>query len=79
MKLSQIHFVFCAVNYVVQFDFEAALERDPMTKLRRYVDRAGLRLVDLFRQFDKDNSMTVSKEELMLGVQVLRRMYIIQN
>ena len=45
-------------------------ERDPLTKLRRYADEAGLRLIDLFKQFDKDNSWSVDRDEFLMGVKV---------
>ncbi len=41
-----------------------------MTKLRRYADEAGLRLIDLFKQFDKDKSWTVDREEFVMGIKV---------
>ena len=45
-------------------------ENDPMTKLKRYAEKNKLRLVDLFRQFDKDNSWSVDREEFINGVRV---------
>ncbi|RUS85265.1 hypothetical protein EGW08_006966 [Elysia chlorotica] len=42
--------------------------RDPMTKLKRYVKENGYRLIDLFRDFDKDGNQLISKEEFTLGV-----------
>lgn len=47
-----------------------AFRRDPMTKLKQYVQDAGLRMLDLFKQFDKDQSMTVSREEFIKGITV---------
>ena len=35
--------------------------------LKEYVKSKNLRLVDLFNQFDKDKSKSVSREELMRG------------
>nr|KAG5710729.1 hypothetical protein BaRGS_035131 [Batillaria attramentaria] len=43
--------------------------RDPMTKLRKYIRDSGYRLIDLFRDFDKDGNNTISREEFILGVQ----------
>ena len=45
-------------------------ENDPMTKLKRYAERNKLRLVDLFRQFDKDGSWSVDRDEFIAGVRV---------
>ena len=41
-----------------------------MTKLKQYAELHKLRLVDLFKQFDKDNSWTVDREEFVAGVKV---------
>lgn len=57
------------VKYI-SYNAAEAFENDPMTKLRKYADAAGLRLVDLFKEFDKDKSWTVDYEEFRMGVQV---------
>ena len=57
-------------KYVIEYDYQAALERDPMTKLKRYAERAGLRLIDMFKLFDRDNNMLISKEEFVNGIKV---------
>lgn len=44
--------------------------RDPMTKLRNYMKENGYRLIDLFRDFDKDSNNTISREEFIIGVEV---------
>ena len=44
--------------------------RDPMTKLRKYIKESGYRLIDLFRDFDKDGNNTISRDEFIIGVQV---------
>ena len=51
-------------------DLEAKYESDPMTKLKRFAEIHKLRLVDLFKQFDRDGSWSVSREEFRIGVQV---------
>ena len=51
-------------------DLAAAFDNDPMTKLKKFATKKMLRLVDLFRQFDKDNSWSVSHEEFTMGVKV---------
>ena len=56
-------------------DLSAAYERDPITKLRKYCTRRQIRMLDLFKQFDKDNSWSVSIEELQVGIKV-RWIYI---
>ncbi|XP_070577253.1 leucine-rich repeat-containing protein 74A-like isoform X2 [Ptychodera flava] len=42
---------------------------DPMAHLLDYVQKNNLRLLDLFQRFDKDKSMSVSKEEFKRGIQ----------
>ena len=49
----------------------AATLGDPATLLFSYAKTSGLRLIDLFAQFDVDNSSTVSHEEFRLGMKVL--------
>ena len=51
-------------------DPEALFWNDPMTKLKNHAMAMGYRLIDLFKQFDADNSWTVTKEEFVQGVQV---------
>ena len=51
-------------------DAEAQYNRDPMTKIRKWADQEGLRLVDIFQRFDKDKSWTVDREEFIMGIRV---------
>ncbi|WAR18833.1 CDPK1-like protein, partial [Mya arenaria] len=44
--------------------------RHPFEKLRKYVQSAGYRLVDLFRDFDKDGSCTITFEEFERGLKM---------
>ena len=48
--------------------------KDPMAILKQYVDSKNLRLVDLFSQLDKDGSLSVSREEFLLGLQQIQVM-----
>ncbi|CAL1542617.1 unnamed protein product [Lymnaea stagnalis] len=52
----------------VEVDPMEAFTRDPFTKLKEWVEKAGYRLIDLLRHFDKDQSMTISPEELRHGI-----------
>ncbi len=47
-----------------------AVMGDPLTILMEYVKQSSLRLMDLFAQFDRDNSMSVSKKEFKIGLKV---------
>ena len=51
-------------------DAEERLMKDPMHKLKKYVEDAGYRMIDLLKSFDKDQSFTISFEELKEGVNV---------
>ncbi|CAD5122035.1 DgyrCDS10488 [Dimorphilus gyrociliatus] len=51
-----------------EIDLEQAYHKDPMTKLQNFAKKKKFRLVDLFRQFDKDCSWSVSHEEFRLGI-----------
>lgn len=41
-----------------------------MVKLRNYIEKNNLRLVDFFNKFDKDHSMSVTREEFTEGLEV---------
>ena len=57
-----------------EYDPVLEYENDPMTKLKNYAAKAKLRLVDLFRFFDRDQSWSLDKEEFIQGVKVSREM-----
>ena len=42
----------------------------PMIKLQNYIEKNNLRLVDFFNRFDKDGSMSVTREEFKEGIDV---------
>ena len=46
------------------------ISADPFRLLVAYIKVKGLRLWDLFQQFDKDGSMSVSRAEFREGIQV---------
>ncbi|XP_041354187.1 leucine-rich repeat-containing protein 74B-like [Gigantopelta aegis] len=48
-----------------------AFKKDPFTKFKQWVEKAGYRLIDVLRHFDRDNSMTISREELITGIEKL--------
>ena len=59
-------------NYeLLEAEARESFQRDPYGKLRKYCKEAGYRLIDLFKDLDKDGSMSVSKEELTYGLKVL--------
>ncbi|XP_064612772.1 leucine-rich repeat-containing protein 74B-like isoform X1 [Liolophura sinensis] len=41
----------------------------PMLKLRNYIDRHNIRMIDFFNKFDKDGSLSVSREEFVHGLE----------
>ena len=58
------------VAYICNIPMLSVVQRDPMTKLKEWVEQAGYRLIDLLRHFDKDNSMTISRQEFVDGIKV---------
>ncbi|KAI0223954.1 hypothetical protein LSAT2_024968, partial [Lamellibrachia satsuma] len=42
--------------------------RDPITILKEHITHQGLRLVDFFKQLDKDGSGSISRDEFVLGL-----------
>ena len=42
----------------------------PMIKLRNFITKNNLRLQDVFAQWDKDNSMSVTHDEFTQGITV---------
>lgn len=51
-----------------EIDAMKMLLRDPMSKLKAYVEKEGYRMLDLLKSFDRDNSFTISLEELKEGI-----------
>ena len=42
----------------------------PIVKLRNYFEKYHIKLIDFFTQFDKDGSMSVTREEFKAGISV---------
>ena len=42
----------------------------PMVKLKNYIEKNNLRLVDFFNRLDEDRSMSVTREEFAQGIEV---------
>ena len=57
---------------IVEAEKEAleTFRRNPYEKLKKYVKSSGYRLIDLFKDFDKDGSDTITKEEFIKGLEV---------
>ena len=49
---------------------------DPFTKLKEWVERVGYRLVDVLRHFDRDQSLTISREEFKQGIEVSHTLHL---
>ena len=49
---------------------KSILMKNPITKIKSYMTENGLRLIDFFRHLDRDNSQTLSFDELKQGCQV---------
>ena len=56
--------------FTIDTDLDMSFESDPMTKLKRFAHRNKLRLVDVFRQLDKDQSNTLSEAEFLRCIEV---------
>ncbi|XP_033736023.1 leucine-rich repeat-containing protein 74B-like [Pecten maximus] len=46
----------------------AEFRRDPVNRLFEYAKDTGYRLIDLFKDFDKDKNNSISKDEFILGL-----------
>ena len=57
---------------VGQFEKPAEKEADPLKLLIQYIEKNNLRIWDLFKAYDKDNSLTVTREEFKNGIMVGR-------
>ncbi|KAI0212755.1 hypothetical protein LSAT2_002305 [Lamellibrachia satsuma] len=55
-----------------ELDPNKEFERDPMTKLKKYADAVKYRLIDVFRQFDRNNDWKLTREEVQRGVRAAR-------
>ena len=49
---------------------QETFRRDPYEKLKKYIRSSGYRLMDLFRDFDKDGSNAISRDEFERGLRV---------
>jgi hypothetical protein len=45
----------------------------PVIKLRNYIEKHNIKLIDFFNKIDKDGSMTVSKDEFKRGILVIHK------
>lgn len=46
----------------------------PVIKLRNYIEKHNIKLIDFFNKIDKDGSMTVSKDEFKRGILVIHKL-----
>ena len=44
--------------------------RNPMAIVKNYIEEEGLRMLDFFKQMDKDHGGTISREEFIEGLAV---------
>lgn len=58
----------CAVSSENKLD-----ARNPMAIVKNYIEEEGLRMLDFFKQMDKDHGGTISKEEFIEGLSVSAR------
>ena len=42
----------------------------PMTKLKNFIERQNIRLLDFFNMLDTDHSMSISRQEFAEGIEV---------
>lgn len=48
------------------------VQPDPMSKIHKYLQDNDMRLVDFFNTMDADHSMSVTREELQQGIEVMQ-------
>ena len=62
------------INLSFLFDVEkeddAFTNKNPLDILKEYIAAKNLRLVDMFKQFDKDGGGSLSREEFVEGLKV---------
>lgn len=63
-------FVTMFVFVDVKEDAEGISSCNPLSILEEYIAVKGLRIIDLFKQFDKDGSGSVSRVEFIQGLKV---------
>lgn len=42
----------------------------PMNRLKRFIERRNIRIIDFFNKIDADQSMSVTREEFVAGLKV---------
>lgn len=60
---------FIMIFFLKQEEFTFA-KQDPVTILMEYIRLKNLRLVDMFRRLDGDNSKSISRDEFKSGLMV---------
>jgi hypothetical protein len=49
----------------------------PIVKLRNYIEKHHLKLIDFFNKFDKDGSMSVTRDEFQEGIKVSCFLFVV--
>lgn len=57
-------------------DARETFRRNPYEKLKTFSQNARYRLIDMFKDFDKDQSNTITKEEFARGLEVTHKFNI---
>lgn len=70
MKRGRSNFLVFYKGAVGRFEKAAEKEADPLKLLIQYIEKNNLRIWDLFKAYDKDNSLTVTREEFKNGIMV---------
>ncbi|XP_071785954.1 uncharacterized protein [Asterias amurensis] len=68
LKRGRTNFLVFYKGAVGQFEKPAEKEADPLKLLIQYIEKNNLRIWDLFKAYDKDNSLTVTREEFKNGI-----------
>lgn len=55
----------------IRYDPLETFRRDPMTVVQQFVKDAGYRMYDLFKEFDRDQNMVLTEDELIAGLKVI--------
>lgn len=73
--IKRIYAILAYADLLVHVLLSLAIRGDPLQLLINFLNDRGIRLVDLFRTFDKDKEGQVSKDHFISGLKVYVYLY----
>ena len=75
IKRGRTSFLVFYKGAIGKFEKPQEKEADPLKLLVQYIEKNNLRIWDLFKAYDKDNSLTVTRDEFRNGILVREQIH----